>query len=72
MHDPSIPDGEKKYVIKPELDEAKATRNRELVEKHKLLQQHDNKITRQAAQSVFDEYVKMSSDKQRRREYQVF
>lgn len=71
MQDPTIPSGEKKYLIRPELEEAKATKRRELVEKHKLLN-HENEITRNAAQEVYDEYLMMTTENERRRAYHVF
>lgn len=71
MQDPTIPSGEKKYLIRPELEEAKATKRRELVEKHKLLN-HENEITRNAAQEVYDEYLKMTTENERRRAYHIF
>ncbi len=71
MQDPTISEREKKYLIAQEIDDAKAIKRRELVEKDKLLN-HENEITRKAAQKVYDDYLKLSSDYERRKKHYVY
>jgi hypothetical protein len=56
-----------RYHWERRLNSAKGTKQKELIEKHKMLN-HDNEVVREAAQELYKKYLEMTPN-QRRSEY---